>query len=479
MSLPLGAVESADEVSRHTASEQMSVREKLALLVLALATAVAAVRAAGPVRDPDTWWHLRLGEEFRQGWSLADPGQLTPFATRPWFATQWTLELLVSYLEEHVGLVGVAWLTGVGVILLAVVTYRTCRLRASVLPAVVASVAALLGSSLSHSPRPQLASFILVSVVMGAWLRTGQDWKPRWWLIPLTWAWACTHGMWFIGIAIGFVAVLGMALDRRIGTKQLLTLLVVPVGSIAAAAATPVGPKLLIAGYATSQMAPFVSEWDPPDFSELVPALAAAMVGAVVVTWARSDRQRWADILLLGLAAIWILAYYRTIAIGVLIAAPFLAIAFERWIGHIDYGTSRPKKERGWVWSGVASVLMLLTVLAPLAARDVSPRNVSRALEALPAGSVVFNSYGLGGWLEWRHRNVSPVIDGMADAYYVEYFKAYDDASRLRPGWYRFVMGTGADYALLDSRSSLAQGLLEKQWRPIAKDDDLVLLSMR
>ena len=35
---------------------------------------------------------------------------------------------------------------------------------------------------------------------------TAEDGKLRWWLVPLTWAWANLHGMWSVGIIIGIVA---------------------------------------------------------------------------------------------------------------------------------------------------------------------------------------------------------------------------------------------------------------------------------
>ena len=62
--------------------------------------------------------------------------------------------------------------------------------------------------------RPQMLSFLLVAVTIGAWLRTREDGRLRWWLVPMTWVWAMSHGMWPIGIVIGVVAVVGLALDR-------------------------------------------------------------------------------------------------------------------------------------------------------------------------------------------------------------------------------------------------------------------------
>ena len=46
-------------------------------------TCLAVVRyALQPITNPDTYFHLRFGSEFLNGWSLRDPGTVTPFATR-------------------------------------------------------------------------------------------------------------------------------------------------------------------------------------------------------------------------------------------------------------------------------------------------------------------------------------------------------------------------------------------------------------
>ena len=54
-------------------------------------------------------------------------------------------------------------------------------------------------ASARSTSRPQLVSFVLLPVVLAAWLQTERDLKPRWWLVPLMWVWSLCHGFWFIG----------------------------------------------------------------------------------------------------------------------------------------------------------------------------------------------------------------------------------------------------------------------------------------
>jgi hypothetical protein len=453
----------------------------LSLGMFVSSAAYLAYRAAGPITDPDTWWHLRLGAEFRAGWSLSDPGKLSAFANQPWVPTQWLFEVIASFLVDAFGLAAVAWLTGVGVLVLAAALFAACRQVGSTLPASVAAMLAMLGTTASIAPRPQLVSFILLAVFTAAWMRTARDLRPRWWLILLTGVWACCHGMWLTGPLTGLAVVAGLALDCRLTFKQGLRLLSVPILGIVAAALTPVGPKLLLAPVAISKVAPFIMEWQPPDFRSPAPFVTALMLMMIVMTWSRASRVGWSQILLLALAFGWTALSLRTVALGAVMAAPLLAGAMQSWI------TDRPalpvaKRERLVVIAGLLAGAAVVTVLAPH--RSVYdppvPANVDSALGRLPAQTVVFNDYALGGWLEWRHANLSPVIDTLADAYRPTYLADYVSAVRLGPGWEGFLRRTGARYALLDPSSPLALELQRHWgWRPVAFSPTAELLTGR
>ncbi|HSV40719.1 MAG TPA: hypothetical protein VLI04_18305, partial [Nocardioidaceae bacterium] len=93
-------------------------------------------------------------------------------------------------------------------------------------------------------------------------------------------------------------------------------------------------------------------------------------------------------------------------------------------------------------------------------------------------GTPVLNTWTLGGWLEWRHRNLEPVVDGLADAYTVEHLRGYIHTLELRQGWEEYVEQTGAETALLTSDDhELADALVsELGWRQVAEDEGTRLL---
>jgi hypothetical protein len=72
---------------------------------------------------------------------------------------------------------------------------------------------------------------------------------------------------------------------------------------------------------------------------------------------------------------------------------------------------------------------------------------------------------------------VHPVIDGMLDAYPVSYIRDFFAATRLEPGWQRFVARSHADVAVLEAGSPLT-GALQRElgWRLVARDSGFVYL---
>ena len=116
----------------------------------------------------------------------------------------------------------------------------------------------------SLTERPQVAGFVLLVPVIAAWWKTAQDRQPRWYLIPLTWLAAATHGIWATGLVIGALVAGTLWVTRRLDRRQTVRLGAVLAGSLAAAAVTPVGPRLLLTPLSvSSQGRQFVQEWLP------------------------------------------------------------------------------------------------------------------------------------------------------------------------------------------------------------------------
>jgi hypothetical protein len=451
--------------------------------VLGCLLAVVLRFSALRLGNQDTWFHLVLGDRFRHGAGLGNPAGLTPFATSRWVPTQWSTELLASWTEDRFGLPGVAWLFGACYLALVLVTYVACRRQARPMVAASVVVPVVLGVAPALSARPQVVSLVLLAVTVAAWLRTVDDGRARWWLVPLTWGWATAHGLWSAGVLLGVVCCFGLVLDRRHRGRPSWAVLAVPVAQVVAALLTPVGPRLLSSQLAVSARTSLIPEWGPPSFRSVPSLSVALMIALTLVLWARIGRVSWTRLALLLLAAAWTLTVARMVALGAVVAAPLLAGAVEQALAATGRGTGLGRRvargERNGLLLLALGYLLVLAVAAPRAVTGPAdvPSGLVPELEGLPAGSSLLVEDGIGAWVEWRTPEVSPVIDGLLDAYPVAYIRRFFAATRVEPGWRGFVAGSRARAGILDAGSPLSAALHDQLgWRTRARDGRWVFM---
>ncbi len=448
-----------------------------ALAVFAIASTVKlGVRA---VSDPDAWWHLKTGAYLLSHWQFNGPDPWVPFSSRPFVLTQWLPEVVAQKGYQLFGLPAVAWLRCAAMLALISALVWTARQAADTVPAIIAALAGLLGTGGSLSERPQLVSFVLFAVTVGAWWKTARDLRPRWWLVPVTFLWACSHGMWGVGVLIGMVVIVGLALDRRLSRRDAATLLAVPALSVVAAALTPVGPRLLLTPFeVSSNAAAFVAEWQPTNVRDLFAGVTLVMIALATLPWIRSTSPRpWWQIALAGSAVVLTLAMGRTVPLGAIIATPLLAASLQEQRGH----SPAPLTRRGttaWLALVTAAAIAAVPIAGALAQRPSGwPERLRPPLAAIPAKTVVLNDFTVGGWLLWAEPRLTPVIDLRSEIYSGAYLREYLRAQEVGPGWQQLLTRTKPGYALLKADAPLALALQDRlRWTTIGKDAGYVLL---
>lgn len=444
---------------------------------------VVVRRVSVPVSNPDTFFHLRYGHEFLNGWALRHPGHVSTLGQRDWVPTQWASQVAMAATESAFGLAGVVWLTGLVVLLTVLGVFLVARSHADPLPAVVVTIAAVIGTIGSMSPRPQVVSYALILLCTHLWLRTAQDLRPRWWLVPLTWAWAALHGMWPVGIVIGVVAVIGISMDHGLRTaeqrRRVLVLLAVPALSLLAAALTPVGPRLYSAVLLVGGRAQFHDEWASTDFHDAPALVAAGLILVTLVVWVRGgagQRPAWTPLLLLLLATAWSAYSIRTVPVAVMVTVPLVAGALQT----LNRRRRAAPRREAWLVAGIGVLAALaLTATVPFTAGKPAsvPGWLDPALARLPAGTTVQTTDQQAGYFLWRHPALNPVIDGYSDAYTTAHLQAQLDLQQLHPGWDRTLRKDEVDYAVLPTKSPLAYALTHAQrWRTLHTSRDLVML---
>jgi hypothetical protein len=402
-----------------------------------------------------------------------------PFSSRPLVLTQWLPEVFAQQGYELFGLPAVAWLRCAAMLALISALVWAARQAADAVPAIIAGLAGLIGAGGSLSERPQLVSLVLLAVTVGAWWRIAGDLRPRWWLVPVTFLWACSDSLWGVGVFLGIAVVGGLALDRRLDGRTAVRLLAVPALSVVAAALTPVGPRLLLTPFEVpSDAASFVQEWEPTDARNLFGAITLGMIALALLPWIRGTSTRpWWQIALAGTALVCTLAMFRTVALGSIIAAPLLAASLQEQRGHHP----RPLTRHGTsAWIGlVATAAIVAAPIAAAVAQQPSgwPEGLRPRLAAIPAKTVILNDPAAGGWLLWAEPQLTPVVDLRPEIYSAGYLSDYLRLEAVRPGWQKLLGVTKPKYALLRVGAPLTVALREQlRWTILGRDAGYVLL---
>lgn len=460
------------------------VRRWAPVVLIGAALSALPIVALRPIGDPSPWLHLRVGRFLLDGRRFALPDPWGPFATHAYVPTQWLPSVVTTALYDHFGNPVIAWerAAGIGVLTLALVLWLSSLAR----PWLAAGVTAvtMFAAWPGLTERPQLAGFVLLVPVIAAWWRTGLDHRPRWYLLPLTWLAACTHGVWATGVALGGVVTVSLVLSRAVTRPVALRLSAVVAGSLVAAACTPLGPKLLLTPFSVSaQGRQFVSEWLPSSVRspEVIAALALLAVAWVSWTQLRRRPPLWQLALLLAGCAL-ALTMERTVPIAGFVGAALAASALEDLLTtRTILATPLPRPRLAWVAWCVAT-LVGLSLTAPLAlSRSADPTDVPTALlprlTAMPAGTRVLAQGDLTGWILDKSPQLRLVEDLRIESYSSTFIKRYIAAMAAQPGWDSFVRDTGAKVAMLPSDSPLQAALREQlQWTTLATARGIVLL---
>jgi hypothetical protein len=430
-------------------------------LLIALLLVVLRI-AAAPLSNSDTYFHLRFGQEFLDGWSLRDPGSVSTFATASWLPTQWLPEIVMAKTEQWFGLAGVAWLLGVMLVALLVTLYLAARRWAGPLASSGLVAMALFVCSVNLSMRPQVLSFLLVCVVTTAQLRTRDDQRIRWWLIPLTWLWAMVHGMWPIGIGLGVVAVIGLALDRGLPADRIRKAALVPLGSAIAAAVTPVGPGLYGAVLGVGSRAQYFTEWGSPDFTNSACVALGLMIATSLTLMVRTGDRSWLRLGLLFTAAACAVWSWRTVPVSAMVLVPL--IADQLHAGHTR-PTTPGRLERGLL-AGVGVVALAgLALVVPKTADQppTDPAWMNPALSSLPTGTKVVDSPDWGGYLMWRYPQLDLLEHGYGDTFTTAELQRNVHITELAPGWDTELRRTGCRIAVVRPTSTLGYALVHQE----------------
>lgn len=461
-----------------------ALRSRGELALVAAGWAFACLEPGLGSADPDLPWQLAVGRlsfsRFAHGHygpPLVDPWSWTAYG-HAWQPNGWGFDLVLFGFFRLFGYAGVALLR---VLLLGLVAALLWR-RAGQLGAgrwaraAAATIATMLLSAFS-APRPQLASFVFVLIVLElAEVLTRRRTRGWWWAIGGLGTgfsiWACVHGDVVAGVAFaGAVAgasALGCSLagrgarDGRAVHPTWFRATVVG-GAVALGSCGGVyGFRVWPYAFSTRGSSQIITEWA---HASLFVARDDVFFAIALVSLAWALRRRaWPTAAAIVVAAGLGADAVRSEAYILLVAVAALAGALEVPLG----GLLRIAKPVAGLALGAAALVSLVSPSSP--PRDMAIRGLDAArvpvgqIDALPSGCRLLDDYDLGGWVIWLRPGLRVSLDPRNDLYGSAAVLAQLRVVEGRPGALAWVRRHDVTCALLERGDGLVAELTAQRW---------------
>lgn len=428
------------------------------------------------IQDPDTWFHIKVGEWILEnGIPRTDPFSYV-IAGKPWVAFEWLSQVLFHALFG----MGSAGLILFKALVIAGAFAALWRLNAGrpLWSAVVVCCAAL-GAQVGFTERPFLFDYLFLAVMLSMFwdLKFREPPKHLRWTLPLlTAAWVNLHG----GAALlaPLLTAAGAAAEFQRDRKVPVKFWASVVGlSLAALMINPWGPKIVTHLWATLTFPSkwVIREWQPPA-RMLFGFYGAFLLAAAFTAKPLFFKRPFAAVWLVG-SAVASLLMQRNAPLFIMIAAPAAASVWapRLLLGQASRLTGPLLAALGLAaWAHTTYACPHLTGRFGLGAKNPMDGAVA-FVEREGVHGRMFNEYGTGGYIIHLAYPRKVFIDGRS----LEYGPRL---VRLAIGWYRPSM-----WKLLDKEHDFAYAVVRHntpdvyrtlvldtrpEWRLVYWDDD-------
>jgi hypothetical protein len=401
--------------------------------------------------DPDTWFHLTVGERILRthSWPTSDIYSFTAPGAE-WIAYEWLGEVALALAARAAGLAGLMGVlfafTSTALLLAYYYAYLRCRNSKA---AFAAAWVILPLAGVWFSVHPYLLSYVYLLAVLICLERFRQGHHKSLWLLPLVFClWVNTHGSFMLGaVAFGIYWLSGL-LDFRAGNllaerwtvRERKQLAAVALLSLLAGCVTPYGTRL--AAYPLQMMffqrgiTANMTSWVPIPLDEWHGELFLILVLLFIVALAAGLIRLRLEELVLFLFAVFMTAEHaRALSIFAFVFAPLLASVLARWVPAYE-----PTKDK-YALNALLMVLAILGFAWFFPSRQSLEREESKAfprgaveyLRRHPQPGHLLNELRWGGYLPYMLGPQQRVfIDGRLDFYqYRGVFPDYLQITRL------------------------------------------------
>jgi len=443
--------------------------------------------------EPDTWWHLKLGQQIllTGHWLKADIYSFTAYGNPP-LAFEWLGEVVLA-LAYKIGA-----LRGLHVLLFAltssilVLTYYYASLRSRNSKAAIAATVLIIPvAMICFTLRPQLLGYIFLLITLICLERYKQGLQKSLWILPpLFLVWLNTHGSFVLGFCVlGLYWICGLVPFKAGGLtmetwqqRQRIHLEIVFLLGCVALPFTPFGGQAFIFPIEKAlffpQQSAHVQEWLSLNFSQWeAKVMLLLLLAFLLAQVAYRLTYRVEEFFLVLFTAYMTCVHTRFVILFALVFAPVAASVLARWAPAYEPENDKPV---------VNVVLIILIILGigrgiptrkELATRIV--RNINFPVEAAdylrqhPVPGPMYNDYGFGGYLLWALGPERKVfIDGRGDFYeQAGVFSDYISVQDVHPDALAILRGYHINSCIIQRESPLATLLRARSdWRETYKD---------
>jgi hypothetical protein len=448
------------------------------------AAVLSLVLTVQPFRDSDVWWHLAIGHYIAaHGIPAVEPFSFL-HAANPWVGQQWLYEVTLAHVVDLGGPGLASLLLGVvasAALLLAALSVAPERRPSGPVMAAAMLLSAVVAAQLL-GVRGQVISLFGAALVLYLLSRWRQGSVRVLFAFPLVFAvWANIHAGFVVGLGI---AVLALVVVQGVDRRRRMLLGVAILASVLATLINPAGPGLwgyVAATFTDSTITGVVTEWQSPNFHEVLLRLFEAEAILLVIAWVLAPRRDLFDVVLAAGAFAASLQAQRNVSLFALVAAPQLAV-----YGAAAWSAQRSRLPRlrasaglrpppRWFGAAVLAVVVAGTALvvvpqlsADRAARyeaSNEPRAAADYAAAHLAGHRLYSIDTWGGYLAGRFPTgrVVFVYDETAvfgSAALQQYLEVHD----LQPGWDAVLHGNGISDAIVPEGSQEVSALRALGW---------------
>ncbi|MEW5807744.1 MAG: hypothetical protein AB1756_10430 [Acidobacteriota bacterium] len=438
--------------------------------------------------DPDLFCHLYSGREIVEeqripktdAHSFSVPGG-------KWIDYEWGARALFYFLYRTTGSGGLVVLRAILCIaVFSIVFLNALRLSGSVL---ISSLSTILCAVVSHRYflfRPQLFTFLLLSLLIFILLKYSKERMKVFFLLPILFLiWTNLHGGFPLGLLVFALFILSEYIEERFFQSAIFIV------SALATLINPYGMNLWhgILGTIFGAFTPEISEWKPVyEFSFSSMLWFYFFLFVFVLTFLASREKRLIDLVLFILLSYLSVTKVRFIPLMAIVLAPILARYLTGTMERIT-ASGRPMMRIIHPPASSLNWIVLIFLVFPLILKGVQkeihlsmcifksdyfqPVTAVKMLKENGASGNIMNEYDWGGYIHWELPSSRIFVDGRSDTVYpYETIKEWAYFVNGVGEWEEVLMKYGADSILIRTQHLVNEKLKGSgRWKLVYYDN--------